>query len=100
MRWCRRKIHQLGNLAPGAGLSQGLGWRGNGGAMTDEPNPTPQEGFARRLMFQRCDIRLKTGHGGFGVDEIPEEQARRIVEYARMNGFLPPAPSPAPPERK
>jgi hypothetical protein len=72
--------------------------------MTDEPNPTPQEGFARRLMFQRCDIRLKTGHGGFGVDEIPEEQARALVAYARLHGFLKdpeaPAPSPASPKPK
>jgi hypothetical protein len=45
------------------------------------------EGFVRRLMFEQCAIKLKTGDG-FGVSNFSDEKCRAIVAYARWYGFL------------
>ena len=52
----------------------------------------PQEGFARRLLFEWCDKALKGGCGKSGVTvndrRLSESEMHSLVEYARRHGFL------------
>ncbi len=54
------------------------------------PEPTPYEGFVRRLLFAACADALRTGCGAPVVNGQPLTYAhmRRLVAYARRHGFL------------
>jgi hypothetical protein len=55
--------------------------------------PVPYAGFCERVFFEALDRNLRSGLPMriiLNGEVVPEELARRIVAYARRNGFLPP----------
>ena len=48
-------------------------------------------GFCERLMYQRLDSNLRADKMSAVLNGkiIPEDNARRMVEYARVQGWLP-----------
>ena len=53
-------------------------------------------GFCERLFYHSLDCGLRAGRISTVLNEkvIPEADARRMVEYARAQGWLPPETTP------
>ena len=60
---------------------------------TESPLPfgCQYAGFCERLMYQNLDDNLRAGRMGTVLNGkiIPEAEARRMVAYARVQGWLP-----------
>jgi hypothetical protein len=56
------------------------------------PVGPPYAGFCERLMYQNLDSNLRTGQMSTVLNGkiISEDEARRMVAYARGQGWLPP----------
>ena len=56
------------------------------------PVGPPYAGFCERLMYQNLDSNLRTGQMSTVLNGkiISEDEARRMVAYARAQGWLPP----------
>jgi hypothetical protein len=88
----RRFVHEAQSDLIATTRAVGRAQRRN--TVTITPVGKPHEGFVRRIFFEMLDHNLRSGLPMKVVmngEIVPEERARRIVEYARRNGFLPPA---------